>query len=102
MPASSSFLPGEFPDTLGFAMSSPDPFRRTLSWLSAYTRFPASRLEKHAEALVCLVELAAAENAPEQPRFLIKSRDGARDAALRAHNHRRSFAHDVCDNRTAV
>ena len=83
-------------------MSPTDPFRRTLSWLSTHTGFPTSRLQPHAEALVCLVSLAAADNTPEQPRFLIKSRDGARDAALRAHKHRRSFAHDVCDNRTAV
>jgi hypothetical protein len=83
-------------------MSPTDPYRRTLAWLSTHARFPASRLQPHAEALVCLVELAAAASAPPPMRFLVQSRDGARDAALRAHKHRRSFAHDVCDNRTAV
>ncbi len=84
------------------SMTPPDPFRRTLAWLSVHACFPASRLPAKAEALVCLAALAEAENAPAPTRFLVQSRDGARDAALRAHKHRRSFAHDVCDNRTAV
>ena len=37
-----------------------------------------------------------------RPSFLVKSRDGARDAALRAHNERRKLTHFKCDNSAKV
>ena len=78
--------------------SSPSPLGATIRWLLAYTIFPASRLEPRAEALLCLAAIAAAEDEIGNRRFLIKPRDPAKDAALRAHMQRRSHAHYKSDN----
>lgn len=85
-------------------MLSMNPLHTTLRWLSAHTRFPASRLETRAEVLLCLAALAAAEEAAELAgaRHLIQSRDGAKDAASRAYAYRRSKVHYVCDNSAKV
>jgi hypothetical protein len=85
-------------------MSTMDPLQTTLRWLSAHARFPASRLETKAETLLCVAALAAAEEAAEMAgaRHLIKSRDGAKDAAARDYAFRRSKVHYVCDNSAKV
>jgi hypothetical protein len=83
--------------------SSPsDPLRDTVCWLAAHARFPASRLETRAETMLCMAALANAANEPLTRRFLIESRDGAKDAALRAHAQRRSHAHFKSDNSAKV
>ena len=76
-------------------MNPSDPLRDTVRWLSAHARFPASRLETKAETLLCVAALAGA-------RHLIKSRDGAKDAAARDYAYRRSKVHYVCDNSAKV
>lgn len=85
-------------------MLSMNPLHTTVRWLSAHTRFPASRLEKRAETLLCVAALAIAEEAAELAgtRHLVKSRDGAKDSAARTYAHRRSKAHYVCDNSAKV
>lgn len=82
--------------------SSPDSLRDTVRWLSLHTRFPASRLERNAEALLCFAAAAAAEEAAENQRFLVKSRDPAQTSALRTHALRRSQVHFKCDNSAKV
>lgn len=82
--------------------SSSDSFRDTVRWLSAHTRFPASRLSSPAETLLCFAAAAAAEEAEEQRRFLIKPRDPAQTSALRTHALRRSQVHFKCDNSAKV
>lgn len=81
-----------------------NPLQSTVRWLAAHTLFPASRLDSKAEALLCLSALAAAEEAAALAgtRHLIKSRDGAKDAALRSYNYRRNQVHYVCDNSAKV
>lgn len=81
-----------------------NPLHTTLRWLSAHTRFPASRLETRAEMLLCMAALAAAEEAAALAgtRHLVQSRDGAKDSALRAYSYRRSKVHYVCDNSAKV
>jgi hypothetical protein len=79
-----------------------DPLRSTVLWLAAHARFPASRLEAKAETMLCMAALAAAAEAAENPRFLIESRDIAKDAAQRAHAQRRSHAHFKSDNSAKV
>ena len=79
-----------------------DPLQATVRWLATHTRFPASRLAKPAEALLCLAALAAADEAAERQRFLIQSRDPAQTSALRAHGLRRSQVHFKCDNSAKV
>jgi hypothetical protein len=81
---------------------SPDPLRTTVLWLEAHARFPASRLEPRAEALLCLAALANAEEAAANSRFLVKSRDPAQTSALKAHALRRSQVHFKCDNSAKV
>ena len=85
-------------------MNSPDPLRDTVRWLTTHTRFPASRLEPKAETLLCVAALAAAEEAAALAgaRHLIKTRDGAKDAAARDYAFRRSKVHYVCDNSAKV
>ena len=85
-------------------MNSPDPLRDTVRWLTMHTRFPASRLDSKAEALLCVAALAAAEEAEAlaATRHLIKPRDGAKDAAARDYAYRRSKVHYVCDNSAKV
>lgn len=78
------------------------PLERTVRWLAAYTRFPASRLSNGAEALLCVAALAEAEETAAQARFLVQRRDGAKDAALRTHALRRSQVHFKCDNSAKV
>jgi hypothetical protein len=81
---------------------SPDPLGATLNWLHRYVGFPAYRLEKRAEQLVCIAALAAEEEAAEQRRFLIQRRDPAQTSALKAHGLRRSQVHFKCDNSAKV
>ena len=81
-----------------------NPLQTTVRWLSTNTLFPVSRLDARAEAMVCAAALAAAEEAAAMAatRHLVQSRDGAKDAALRSYNHRRSLVHYVCDNAAKV
>lgn len=79
-----------------------DPLRDTVRWLTTHTRFPASRLGRHAETLLCFAAAAAAEEAADSQRFLVKSRDPAQTSALRAHALRRSQVHFKCDNSAKV
>jgi hypothetical protein len=79
-----------------------DPLRTTVHWLARHTRFPAFRLEKRAELLLCAAALAAAEDEAGGRRFLVQSRDVAKDAAQRAHAQRRSHAHFKSDNSAKV
>jgi len=79
-----------------------NPLQTTVTWLAANTRFPVSRLQPRAEALLCVAALAAAEEAAESERFLVQRRDGAKDSALRAHAMRRSQTHFKCDNSAKV
>jgi hypothetical protein len=79
-----------------------DPFRVTVSWLAEHARFPASRLERSAEALVCFAAAAAAEEAGENQRHLIQRRDPAQTSAQRTHALRRSQVHFKCDNSAKV
>ncbi len=75
---------------------------RVVRWLAAHAGFPACRLDAKAEALVCVVALAAAEEAEEQQRFLIQRRDPAQTSAQRQHAQRRSQVHYKCDNSAKV
>jgi hypothetical protein len=79
-----------------------DPLRDTVRWLATHTCFPASRLERNAETLLCFAAAAAQEEAAENQRFLIKSRDPAQTSALRTHALRRSQVHFKCDNSAKV
>ena len=85
-------------------MTSPstEPLGAALSWLHRYVGFPTYRLEKRAEQLVCIAALAAEEEAAENRRFLIQSRDPAQTSALKAHGLRRSQVHYKCDNSAKV
>jgi hypothetical protein len=85
-------------------MSAPvqNPFRQTVGWLAAHTRFPASRLEARAETMLCFAALAAAEEADERSRHLIKSSDAAMMAAQRTMANRRKQVHFKCDNSAKV
>jgi hypothetical protein len=80
------------------------PLLGTLRWLSRHAGFPNSRLAKHAETLVLLAAAAQSleNDLSGRPSFLVKSRDVARDAALRAHSERRKLAHFKCDNSAKV
>lgn len=79
-----------------------NPFQSTVQWLATHAGFPARRLEKHAETLVCASALAASETEAAGDRFLVQRRDGAKDSALRAHALRRSQVHYKCDNSAKV
>ena len=81
-----------------------NPLSTTLQWLSAHTRFPASRLQSRAELLLCMATLANAEEAAAlaATRHLVHSRDGAKDSAARTYAYRRSKVHYVCDNSAKV
>jgi hypothetical protein len=80
----------------------PEPLRETLSWLATHARFPASRLERGAETLLCFAAAAAAEEASESQRHLIQRRDPAQTSAQRTHALRRSQVHFKCDNSAKV
>lgn len=82
--------------------TAPDPLRDTVRWLATHTRFPAIRLEKQAETLLCFAAAAASEEAEDRQRFLIKSRDPAQTSAQRTHAQRRSQVHFKCDNSAKV
>jgi len=84
--------------------SEQHPLLGTLRWLSQHTSFPKSRLADHAETLVLLAAAAQILDTPtgSRPDFMIKSRDVARDAALRAHSERRKLTHFKCDNSAKV
>jgi hypothetical protein len=79
-----------------------DPFVLTLRWLAEHAQFPARRLGERAETLLCFAAVAAAEEAAENQRFLVKSRDPAQASALRSHAIRRSQVHFKCDNSAKV
>ena len=81
-----------------------NPLQSTVRWLATHTLFPVSRLDARAEAMICVSALAAAEEAAAMAatRHLVKSRETAKDAALRSYNHRRNLVHYVCDNAAKV
>ena len=85
-------------------MSAPasNPFRQTVGWLAAPARFPSSRLETRAETMLCMAALAAAEEAGERARHLIKSSDPAMMSAQRTMANRRKLVHFKCDNSAKV
>jgi len=80
--------------------------RPLLAWLSAHTRFPASRLPAPAETLLCLAAAAGVgvgETAESSGgSFGIQRRDPVKESALRAHALRRSRVHFKCDNSAKV
>jgi hypothetical protein len=90
--------------TVFVSESDKNPLLGVLRWLSQHACFPKSRLAGHAETLVLLAAAAKTleTEATSRPDFMVKSRDGARDAALRAHNERRKLAHYKCDNSAKV
>ncbi|MBI5690781.1 MAG: hypothetical protein HZC55_11875 [Verrucomicrobia bacterium] len=71
-------------------------------WLGRHAGFPNRRLSAAAEGMICVAALAAADEAQEQARFLIQSKDPAQAAALRTHGLRRSQVHFKCDNSAKV
>ena len=85
-------------------MSAPvtNPFSTTVGWLAAHARFPASRLETRAETMLCMAALAAADEASERERHLIKSSDAAMMSAQRTMANRRKQVHFKCDNSAKV
>jgi hypothetical protein len=83
--------------------SATHPLLPILRWLAQNARFPGSRLPVKAETLLLLAAAAQTEEVgSNQSRFLITTRDGAKDSALRAHAMRRSLAHYKCDNGAKV
>lgn len=84
------------------SLSSENPFLDTVRWMAQHAGFPAARLPAKAEAMVCVAALAATEEAAEQRRFLIRTRDPAQTSALKAHGLRRSQVHFKCDNSAKV
>lgn len=80
----------------------PHPLRDTVAWLAVHAGFPGRRLERGAETLLCFAAAAAADEAAENQRFLIKSRDPAQTSAQRTHALRRSQVHFKCDNSAKV
>ena len=79
-----------------------NPLQRTVGWLATHGGFPTHRLPSQAELLLCISALAQAEEAASAGGFHIQRRDGAKDAALRAHALRRSQVHFKCDNSAKV
>jgi tRNA dimethylallyltransferase len=82
-------------------------FNALLRGIAALPRADAgvrASLDARAEAMICVSALAAAEEAAAMAatRHLVKSRDTAKDAALRSYNHRRNLVHYVCDNAAKV
>jgi hypothetical protein len=86
------------------AASAPDSLPAFLAWLSTHAAFPRRRLPAEAQLLLLAAVAAAEEEAGNQARerFLVKTRDPARDSALRAHALRRSRVHFKCDNSAKV
>ena len=80
--------------------SAATPFLSTVRWLSAYTRFPETRLPARAELLLLISTAAEEEQVALQrsPRFLVERNDKASDASLKAYTMNRSLAHYVCNN----
>lgn len=79
-----------------------NPLQKATSWLAANAGFPRCRLAARAELTLCAAVLAEAHETAENARHLIQRRDGAKDAALRAHALRRSQVHYKCDNSAKV
>ncbi len=79
-----------------------NPLEKTVAWMAQHAGFPARRLGGGAELLVCVGALAEAQDEAERARFLIERKDGAQEAALRAHAARRSRVHYKCDNSAKV
>jgi hypothetical protein len=75
-----------------------------LRWLSNEAGFPRYRLPAPAERMLLMAVAAAEVEAGDQARerYLVKTRDPARDSALRAHAMRRSQVHFKCDNSAKV
>lgn len=75
-----------------------------LGWLSAHAGFPRHRLPVDAERLLLVAVAASIDEAEEnqRQRYLVKTRDPARDSALKAHAMRRSQVHFKCDNSAKV
>jgi hypothetical protein len=75
-----------------------------LRWLTTQTSYPRHRLPANAELALLAAVAAAEEEAGDQARerYLVKSRDPARDSALKAHALRRSQVHFKCDNSAKV
>jgi len=83
---------------------SPSSLSEFLRWLTTQTGFPRHRLPATAERVLLAAVAAAEEEAGDQARerYLVKSRDPARDSAHRAHALRRSQVHFKCDNSAKV
>lgn len=79
-----------------------NPLEKTVTWLAQWTGFPSRRLPSGAELLLCVGALAEAQEEAERGRFLIERKNGAQEAALRAHAMRRSRVHYKCDNSAKV
>jgi hypothetical protein len=84
------------------ATTESDSLRDLLRWLGQHAGFPRRRLPAKTEAVLCVAALAATEEAREQQRYLIQSRDPAQTSALRQHGLRRSQVHFKCDNSAKV
>lgn len=78
------------------------PYLTLLRWLTAYAKFPASRLSARSELLLILTAAAAEEENATARRDPLQRRDQAKDAAMRAHALRRSMVHFRCDNSAKV
>lgn len=76
-----------------------------LLWLHRVAGFPARRLPPSAELLLCFASAAQTESETDgavQNGGPVARRDGARDAALRQHELRRTRVHFKCDNSAKV
>jgi hypothetical protein len=77
-----------------------NPMQQTLRWLAANANFPAARLPARAETLLLIATAAEQEQVALQrsPRFLVESKNVAKDSSLKAYTMNRSLAHYVCNN----
>ena len=79
------------------------PLQNLLSWMSAYTQFPRSRLPERAELMLLISACVATEEASAAAtRNPLQRRDNAKESALRAHAMRRSMVHYRCDKSAKV
>jgi hypothetical protein len=71
-----------------------------MRWLATHANFPAARLPSRAELLLLISTAAEEEQVALQrsPRFLVESRNVAKDSSLKAYTMNRSLAHYVCNN----
>lgn len=77
-----------------------NPMQQTLRWLAENARFPATRLPARAELLLLIATAAEQEQVALQrsPRFLVESKNIAKDSSLKAYTMNRSLVHYVCNN----